>query len=115
VLAVPGTFDAAQTSVVVAAAEGAGLSVVRKVNEATAAVVAADLDDAAAAKQQQLALVFDFGAATTKATVVATDKGLLRIVGSASADVGGRDVDALLVAHFAKQFKKDFGEDILTS
>eukprot|EP00667_Euglena_gracilis_P023040 EG_transcript_25909 len=105
VVAVPANYGAAQRQAVVEAAQCGGLEVLRLIHEPTAAALAYGLDGAG--EKPRVALVFDFGVTSLTVSVLRADGGLLEMLGAVTeANLGGDDVDSLLVEHFVKEFKR---------
>jgi heat shock 70kDa protein 1/2/6/8 len=98
VLTVPAYFTHAQRQATQAAGEAAGLEVLRLINEPTAAALAYGVQQAAA----QRILVFDWGGGTLDVSILQLEAGLFTVKATAGdSQLGGQDLDALLVAHCA--------------
>jgi molecular chaperone DnaK len=94
VIAVPAHYDIHQRWATLQAAEIAGFSSVRLVNEATAAVIAYKKNN----EVEESILVFDFGAGTLDVSVVEYGEGIAEVKASAGDDqLGGDDFDQLIV------------------
>ncbi|MBI4974225.1 MAG: molecular chaperone DnaK, partial [Candidatus Omnitrophica bacterium] len=98
------------------AGEIAGLKVLRIINEPTAACLAYGLDKAG--KEQKI-MVFDFGGGTLDVTILEMGwdeehKAATFEVRSTSGDtqLGGTDMDNVMVDYITKEFKKDTGIDL---
>ncbi|MBN2097274.1 MAG: molecular chaperone DnaK [Candidatus Omnitrophica bacterium] len=115
VITCPAYFDDNQRTATKDAGEIAGLNVLRIINEPTAACLAYGLDKAG--KEQKI-MVFDFGGGTLDVTIMEMwhDKegGAGFEVKSTNGDtqLGGTDMDKLLVDYIAGEFKKDSGIDL---
>ncbi|KAJ1951453.1 Hsp70 protein that interacts with Zuo1p [Linderina macrospora] len=116
VLAVPVWFTEQQKESVRAACTAAELPVLQLISEPAAAALMYGLgadashDDA----KDALALVVDVGGAGADVSLVAVHGGLFTVVGSKhTADVSGSTLDDVLVKHFAGEFKKQTGIDVL--
>ncbi|MFC1658403.1 molecular chaperone DnaK [Candidatus Omnitrophota bacterium] len=116
VITCPAYFDDNQRQATKDAGEIAGLSVLRIINEPTAACLAYGLDKA---QKEQKIMVFDFGGGTLDVTVMEmwyseAQKTSGFEVKSTSGDtqLGGTDMDNLLIDHIAGQFQKESGIDL---
>ncbi|KAJ2846105.1 Hsp70 protein that interacts with Zuo1p, partial [Coemansia brasiliensis] len=93
------------------ACEDAGLQLLQLVEEPVA--VAMQYGAGQEAGDQAL-LVVDVGGTGTDVTVVTSSGGLLAVAGSAHTDeVSGQALDMVLATHFAKEFQKQSGIDVL--
>jgi molecular chaperone DnaK len=111
VITCPAYFDDNQRTATKDAAEIAGLKVLRIINEPTAACLAYGLEKTG--KELKI-LVFDFGGGTLDVTIMEMWKeGGFRVVAtSGDTQLGGTDMDRLLIEHIAKEFKRDTGIDL---
>lgn len=116
VITVPAYFNDNQRQATKDAAEIAGLKALRIINEPTAACLAYGLDKAG--KEQKI-LVFDLGGGTLDVTILEmgwddTHKAATFEVLSTSGDtqLGGTDMDNVLIDHIINQFKKETGIDL---
>ena len=67
-------------------------------------------------ESDQTCLVLDFGGVSFEATVLSSFGGLYTSRGSIrDSSLGGRDIDAALLAHFANEFKRKHKADLLDS
>lgn len=108
VLSVPARFENDAREATRRAAERAGLRVVRLVNEPTAAAIAYGLDHL---EENQRILVFDFGGGTLDVTVLEMFEGILDVKTSVGDDqLGGKDVDDILVNLFRDAYKEQRGK-----
>ncbi len=109
VITVPAYFDDNQRQATKDAGEIAGLEVVRLVNEPTAACLAYGLDKS---DKEMKIMVFDLGGGTLDVTIMEFG-GKVFEVKSTSGDtqLGGTDMDNVLVDYLADQFMKDSGMD----
>jgi heat shock protein 5 len=89
VVSVPANYNDNQRNLVQHSGEQANLTVLRIVNEPTAAAIAYGLDITDGS--EQLALVYDIGATRTDATVLIVEAGVFEIIGTASTHVGGEN------------------------
>ena len=84
------------------AARIAGLNTLRIINEPTAAVIAAGYHYEKAEKR---IVVFDFGGGTFDISVLAIEEGVIDVEASRGENnLGGRDLDFILVEHCIQQF-----------
>ena len=116
VITVPAYFNDNQRQATKDAGEIAGLKVLRIINEPTAACLAYGLDKAG--KEQKI-LVFDLGGGTLDVTILEmgwddSHKAATFEVLSTSGDtqLGGTDMDNVLIDHIINQFKKETGIDL---
>ena len=116
VITVPAYFNDNQRQATKDAGEIAGLKVLRIINEPTAACLAYGLDKAG--KEQKI-MVFDFGGGTLDVTLLEMgwdeeSKAATFEVLSTSGDnnLGGTDMDNLLIEHITEEFKKETGIDL---
>ncbi|MBI4145555.1 molecular chaperone DnaK [Candidatus Woesearchaeota archaeon] len=110
VITVPAYFDDNQRQATKDAGTIAGLEVIRIVNEPTAAALAYGLDKGS---KQQTILVFDFGGGTLDVTIMEFGDGVFEVKStSGDTQLGGTDMDNLLIQHIAKKFKEDTGIDL---
>lgn len=112
VISVPAYFKDAQREATRQAGKIAGLEVIRIVNEPTAAALAYGLDKK---EGDQTILVYDFGGGTFDVTVMRIKGNSFTILATdGDAKLGGKDIDARLVDHFAAEFQRDYGIDLRT-
>ncbi len=111
VITVPAYFSDAQRQATKDAGLIAGLEVIRLVNEPTAACLAYGLDKLKDKDQQ--VLVFDFGAGTLDVTIMNFGQGVFEVRStSGDTQLGGTDMDEVLIDYVVKEFKKDNGIDL---
>jgi molecular chaperone DnaK len=109
VITVPAYFNDNQRQATKDAGEIAGLEVVRIINEPTAASLAFGLDKTG----EQKILVFDLGGGTLDVTLMEMGGGVFEVKSTAGdTALGGTDMDNLLVAYIAEEFKKEHGIDL---
>ncbi|KAJ2156953.1 Hsp70 protein that interacts with Zuo1p [Coemansia sp. RSA 552] len=116
VLAVPAAFDAAQRQSVSTACADAGLPLLQLVDEPVAAAVQYGLVQGATPEdaKDSVAVVVDVGGTSTDVSVVVASGGLLSVVGRRhSTEVSGERMDDVLAKHFAAEFKRQSGIDVL--
>lgn len=110
VITVPAYFDDAQRQATKNAGEIAGLEVVRIINEPTAAALAYGLDKVG---QEQKILVFDLGGGTLDVTTMDFGQGVFEVIStSGDTQLGGKDMDSVLINHIINTFKQENGIDI---
>jgi len=111
VITVPAYFNDNQRQATKDAGTIAGLEVVRLINEPTAAAFAYGLDKL---NKELKFIVFDFGAGTLDVTVMEMMGGGVFKVLSTSGDtqLGGTDMDNVLIDYIAEEFKKETGIDV---
>jgi molecular chaperone DnaK len=110
VVTCPAYFNDNQRQATKDAGTIAGLNVVRIINEPTAACLAYGLDKL---EQEQKILVFDFGGGTLDVTVMDMDKGVFKVLAtSGDTQLGGTDMDNVLVEYVVEEFKKESGIDL---
>ena len=113
VITVPAYFDDDQRQATKDAGTIAGLEVVRIVNEPTSASLAYGLDKK---EKEQKILVFDFGGGTLDVTIMELGDGVFEVKStSGDTQLGGTDMDQVIVDHILKTFKEkeniDLSED----
>ena len=110
VITVPAYFNDAQRQATKDAGAIAGLEVVRIINEPTAAALAYGIDKAG--KEEKI-LVFDLGGGTLDVTIMDFGGGVFEVIStSGDTQLGGTDMDKLMVDYIAGEFKKDSGIDL---
>ena len=110
VITVPAYFNDSQRQATKDAGAIAGLEVVRIINEPTAASLAYGLDKAG---QEEKILVFDFGGGTLDVTVMDFGEGVFEVKStSGDTELGGTDMDEVLVNYVAEEFKKENSIDL---
>ncbi len=109
VITVPAYFNDNQRQATKDAGEIAGLEVVRIINEPTAASLAYGLDKTG----DQKIMVFDLGGGTLDVTIMELGGGVFEVKSTAGdTQLGGTDMDNLLVDYIAGEFKKEHGIDL---
>jgi len=110
VITVPAYFDDNQRQATKDAGTIAGLEVVRIINEPTAASLAYGLDKT---KEDMKILVFDFGGGTLDVTVMEMGGGVFEVMStSGDTQLGGTDMDKVLIDYVANEFQKKEGIDL---
>ncbi len=111
VITVPAYFNDAQRQATKDAGAIAGLEVVRIINEPTAAALAYGLDKAQNKDQQ--VLVFDLGGGTLDVTIMNFGQGVFEVITtSGDTQLGGTDMDKILIDYIESEFKKKEGLDL---
>merc|ERR1719191_2599264 len=109
VITVPAYFSDAQRQATKDAGQIAGLTVLRIINEPTAAAIAYGLDK----KTEKNILVYDLGGGTFDVSLLTIDNGVFEVVATnGDTHLGGEDLDELVLQHFVKVFKKKNNVDI---
>ncbi|MGC9443814.1 MAG: molecular chaperone DnaK [Candidatus Methanospirareceae archaeon] len=110
VLTVPAYFNDNQRTATKDAGTIAGLEVVRIINEPTAAALAYGIDKT---EKEQKILVFDFGGGTLDVTIMEFSEGVFEVIStSGDTQLGGTDMDKVIVDYVAEEFKKESGIDV---
>ncbi|MEO9277301.1 MAG: molecular chaperone DnaK [Nitrososphaera sp.] len=110
VITVPAYFNDNQRQATKDAGQIAGLEVVRIINEPTAAALAFGLDKA---KQDMKIMVFDFGGGTLDVTIMEMGGGVFEVMStSGDTQLGGTDMDKVLIDFIIDSFRKISGIDI---
>ncbi len=111
VITCPAYFDDNQRQATKDAGEIAGLKVLRIINEPTAACLAYGLEKAG--KELKI-LVFDFGGGTLDVTLMEMWKegGFKVMATSGDTQLGGTDMDNVLIDYIVNQFKRETGIDL---
>ena len=109
VVTVPAYFNDAQRQATKDAGQIAGLSVLRIINEPTAASLAYGLDK----KKNEKILVFDLGGGTFDVSVLEVGDGVFEVKSTAGdTHLGGDDFDKRIVDWLVEEFKRDQGIDL---
>ncbi|HIH23217.1 TPA: molecular chaperone DnaK [Candidatus Micrarchaeota archaeon] len=110
VITVPAYFNDNQRQATKDAGEIAGLEVVRLVNEPTAACLAYGLDKT---DKDMKIMVFDLGGGTLDVTIMDFGGKVFEVKAtSGDTQLGGTDMDKVLVDYLADQFAKESGIDV---
>merc|ERR1712168_501788 len=110
VVTVPAYFNDVQRQATKDAGVIAGMTVMRIINEPTAAAIAYGMDKKDGEKN---VLVFDLGGGTFDVSLLTIDNGVFE-VGATNGDthLGGEDFDQRVMEHFIKLYKKKKGKDL---
>lgn len=107
VITCPAYFNDAQRQATKDAGAIAGLEVIRIINEPTAAALAYGIDKVG--KEEKI-LVFDFGGGTLDCTIMDFGEGVFEVIStSGDTQLGGTDMDEVLVDYIVSDFKKETG------
>ncbi|MFN0062856.1 MAG: molecular chaperone DnaK [Myxococcaceae bacterium] len=110
VITVPAYFNDGQRQATKDAGRIAGLTVLRIINEPTAAALAYGLDKQEEGKSEKIA-VYDLGGGTFDISVLELNNGVFEVK-STNGDtfLGGEDFDQRLIDHLAKKFMEQYPE-----
>ena len=109
VITVPAYFNDSQRQATKDAGAIAGLTVERIINEPTASTLAYGLDK----KKEGRIAVFDFGGGTFDVSILEIGDGVFEVLATnGDTHLGGDDIDELLIAHVADDFKRTSGIDV---
>lgn len=112
VVTVPAYFNDAQRQATKDAGTIAGLTVLRVVNEPTAAAIAYGLDKIKDKKERQI-VVYDLGGGTFDVSLLSVDEGVFEVLATAGdTHLGGEDFDQRVIDHFVKLYNKKNDVDI---
>jgi len=112
VITVPAYFDDNQRTATKDAGTIAGLDVVRLVNEPTAASLAYGLDKAD--EEDMNIMVYDLGGGTLDVTIMEFGGGVFEVRStSGDTQLGGTDMDNVLIKYLADEFKAQEGVDLM--
>ncbi|MGD0817357.1 MAG: molecular chaperone DnaK, partial [Methanomassiliicoccales archaeon] len=110
VITVPAYFNDNQRTATKDAGAIAGLEVIRIINEPTAAALAYGLDKQ---NTSQKIMVFDLGGGTLDVTIMDFSVGVFEVVStSGDTQLGGTDMDEILMKFVVQEFKKQSGVDL---
>ncbi|MBI5392305.1 molecular chaperone DnaK [Candidatus Woesearchaeota archaeon] len=110
VITVPAYFDDNQRQATKDAGTIAGLEVVRIINEPTAASLAYGLDKV---HKDLKIMVFDLGGGTLDVTIMEFGEGVFEVKStSGDTQLGGTDMDNILINFIVKEFKRTEGVDL---
>ncbi len=110
VITVPAYFNDNQRQATKDAGSIAGLEVVRIINEPTAAAMAYGIDKT---ENEQKIMVFDFGGGTLDVTIMEFGQGVFEVKStSGDTQLGGTDMDNVLIEYIVGEFKMSTGIDL---
>ncbi|KAJ9114175.1 hypothetical protein QFC20_001691 [Naganishia adeliensis] len=111
VVTVPAYFNDAQRQATKDAGVIAGLTVLRIVNEPTAAAIAYGLDRTG--KDETKIIVYDLGGGTFDVSLLSIEEGVFEVLATAGdTHLGGEDFDNRVMSYFIKQYKTKTGTDV---
>ena len=106
VVTVPAYFDNNQIDATKKACEMAGLDCRKLLKEPTAAAIAYGIDKGTESLKR--CLVFDFGGGTLDITILKLENRQIEVMAvTGDSNLGGVDIDNLLVQHCIEEFKRD--------
>jgi molecular chaperone DnaK len=109
VITVPAYFNDSQRQATKDAGTIAGLSVLRIINEPTAAALAYGLDK----KKEETIVVYDLGGGTFDVSILELGEGTFQVKSTAGdTHLGGEDFDQRIMDWLCDEFKKDQGIDL---
>ena len=109
VITVPAYFNDEQRQATKDAGTVAGLSVLRIINEPTAAAVAYGLDK----KNEETIAVYDFGGGTFDISILEVGDGVVEVKATnGDTHLGGDDIDHRVIEWMVAEFKKEQGIDL---
>jgi molecular chaperone HscA len=107
VITVPAYFDDAQRQATKDACKIAGLTILRLINEPTAAAVAYGLDKKSAGNF----VIFDLGGGTFDISILNLSEGLFEVLATqGDAQLGGDDFDQKIVSYLAQKYQIDLND-----
>jgi heat shock protein 5 len=110
VVTVPAYFNDAQRQATKDAGTIAGLTVLRIINEPTAAAIAYGLNKKGAESQ---IIVYDLGGGTFDVSLLSIDDGVFEVLATAGdTHLGGEDFDNRVIDYFIKLYKRKTGTDV---
>jgi heat shock protein 5 len=113
VVTVPAYFNDAQRQATKDAGTIAGLTVLRIVNEPTAAAIAYGLDRG---EEERQIIVYDLGGGTFDVSLLSIEGGVFEVLATAGdTHLGGEDFDLKVIQHFTKVFNKKHNVDVGTN
>ncbi len=109
VITVPAYFDDSQRQATKDAGQVAGLTVLRIINEPTAAALAYGLDK----KKDERVAVYDLGGGTFDVSILEIGDGVFEVKATnGDTFLGGEDFDQRIISYLADEFKKEQGIDL---
>ncbi|KAF3933687.1 hypothetical protein ABW19_dt0201178 [Dactylella cylindrospora] len=110
VVTVPAYFNDAQRQATKDAGTITGMTILRVVNEPTAAAIAYGLDKKGGERQ---IIVYDLGGGTFDVSLLSIDEGVFEVLATAGdTHLGGEDFDYRVIKHFTTQYNKKNNVDI---
>ncbi|KAG8696991.1 ATPase with role in protein import into the ER [Ceratobasidium sp. 394] len=112
VITVPAYFNDEQRQATKDAGQIAGLSVLRMVNEPTAAAIAYGLDKKGGKESRMI--VYDLGGGTFDVSLLRVSDGVFEVLATAGdTHLGGEDFDNRVIDYFASKYQRETGVAIL--
>lgn len=118
VITVPAYFNDAQRQATKDAGAIAGLSVLRIINEPTAAALAYGLDKKRKGEDKTASnvLIFDLGGGTYDVSILIIEDGIFEVKSVAGdGHLGGEDFDERMIQYFVDEFKRKYSKNLSTS
>lgn len=113
VITVPAYFNDSQRQATKDAGAISGLTVLRIINEPTAAAIAYGLDKKGQSKGEKNVLIFDLGGGTFDVSILTIEDGIFEVKATAGdTHLGGEDFDNRIVNHLVQEFKRKYKKDI---
>jgi len=113
VVTVPAYFDDAQRQSTKDAGTISGMTIMRIINEPTAAAIAYGLDKN---NKETNILVYDLGGGTFDVSLLTLDEGVFEVIATnGDTHLGGEDFDQRVIEFFVKQFKRKHKIDVKTN
>jgi len=110
VVTVPAYFDDAQRQSTKDAGTISGMTIMRIINEPTAAAIAYGLDKN---NKETNILVYDLGGGTFDVSLLTLDEGVFEVIATnGDTHLGGEDFDQRVIEFFVKQFKRKHKIDV---
>ncbi|KAK6513193.1 ATPase with role in protein import into the ER [Arthrobotrys conoides] len=110
VVTVPAYFNDAQRQATKDAGTITGMTILRVVNEPTAAAIAYGLDKKEGERQ---IIVYDLGGGTFDVSLLSIDQGVFEVLATAGdTHLGGEDFDYRVINHFSAQYNKKNNVDV---
>ncbi len=111
IITVPAYFNDSQRQATKDAGQIAGLSVLRIINEPTAAALAYGFNK----KKNEKVAVFDFGGGTFDISILEVGDDVVEVKSTdGDSHLGGKDIDQKILNYIAEEFKKESGIDVRT-
>ncbi|GJZ67146.1 putative mediator of RNA polymerase II transcription subunit 37c, partial [Tanacetum coccineum] len=113
VVTVPAYFNESQRQATIDAGAIARFSVMRIINEPTAAAIAYGLDKKATSTGEKNVLIFDLGGGTLDVSLLTIEEGIFEVKATAGdTHLGGEDFDNRMLNHFVQEFRSKHKKDI---
>lgn len=115
VITVPAYFNDAQRQATLDSAKVAGLEVLKIINEPTAAALAYGLGNKNFENEEGNIIIYDLGAGTLDVSLMNICNGTFRTLAvSGNTNIGGEDIDYLIMNHVLLDFQKQLGGKKIT-